>query len=80
MTEDETDYKKMYDELKTQYDSINTKITDMEKSINDRDKKITELQIYIADNVVSKKSDNQDTVGSFDEIYKQTLSDMRNKK
>lgn len=77
---DEPDYKKMYDEIKTQYDAINTKITDMEKSISDRDKKITELQIYIADNVVSKKTTKEPINTSFDDVYKQTLKEMENKK
>ena len=77
---DEPDYKKMYDEIKTQYDAINTKITDMEKSISDRDKKITELQIYIADNVVNKKTTKETVNTSFDDVYKQTLKEMENKK
>lgn len=81
MTEEpKPDYEKMYNELKTQYDSINTKISNLEATITDRDKKINELQIYIADNVVSKRTEKSDIPNSFDDIYNKTLSEMKNKK
>lgn len=80
---DEPDYKKMYDELKTQFDAINSKIETLNTTINDKDKKISQLQIYIADNIVSKTDDtkrNKDNIDAFDDIYNKTLSDMKNKK
>lgn len=82
MTDEPKDYEKLYNDLMTEYDSVKSKITDLEKSIDERNKKITDLQIYIADNmVISKKTDNPDNIpSSFDDIYNKTLKEMKNKK
>ena len=81
MTDEPKDYEKMYNDLKTEYDSVKSKVDDMQKSIDERNKKITDLQIYIADNmVISKKTDNPDIPKSFDDIYNKTLKEMKNKK
>ena len=86
---DEPDYKKMYedkvkefDDMKIKYDATVEKVNSFDGIIKERDNKITELKIYISDNIVGKPNEDTkiDEPKTFDEIYKETLSEMRNKK
>ena len=80
--DDKVDFEKMYNDLKVKYDASIEKINSFDNEIKTRDAKITELKIYISDNLIGKSNDETkiDEPKSFDDIYKETLNEMRNKK
>lgn len=76
----EINYEQKFKDLTIQFESLQNKNSEYEKVIKERDDKITELKTYIADNLISKPNDNNpDKMGntkSFDDLYKETLSQM----
>lgn len=78
--EENIDFENYRIEMDAKIAELTKNVETMNATISDKDKKIGELQAYIANYVSSpKKSESKDSdfmPKSFDDLYKETISEM----
>jgi len=79
MSDENPDYEKMYNELKSSYDNLVIEKDAISKKCDEANENIKNLKFYIADKIIGKKVE-KDIPKDFETLYKETLKGMNTNK